>query len=319
KGQWIAQVDSSALEAELAKAEADLKQLQSQSQEAIQPLLAIPGISGTFPKDLPKPVVVKAPAKAPPAPAPAAQLEKKPAIDPYKAVLDKQQQAKAALDKATQDLAEATAVVTGAQQARDALRPKAIQAEVDATQAAKKADQAQQWLDAGVISRKRATALAADRDAAQKALDAVRAQVADAEKALGDAKSQAQAAQAAVDAATAELQKNDDLLAKAAAAPAPAPAKPVIAKKQPPAVARIVMRRPLTVHTEEAPTVPVKVMVDEKQIQSSQAQIDELQKKIADLKAKIAACRVVSPADGQIQIAPSGEIAILVATSTSDR
>ncbi|HVT13208.1 MAG TPA: biotin/lipoyl-binding protein [Fimbriimonadaceae bacterium] len=316
KGQWIAQLDSSAYEIDLAKAEGELKQIQDQSQAAIQPLIAIPGISGTFPKELPKPQVVKVPAKKAIAPAP--QPEMKPAIDPYKVASDKQQRAKAALDKATQALAKATTSVTEAQQARDALRPKEIQAQVAATQAAKKADQAQQWLDAGVISRKRAEQLSAEKDAAQKDLEAVKGLEADAEKGLADAKGEAQAAQTAVDAATAALQKSDDLLAKAAATPAPKTPAPA-AKPKPAMEAKIVTRRPLVVNTEEAPAIPMKVMVDEKAMESSETRIAELKKKIADLKARIAACRVLAPTDGQIQISPSGEIAVLVPISTSDR
>lgn len=314
KGQVIARLDSTSYETDLKKAEAALANLQAQSQSAIKPMDAIPGITGILPRQLPR---EEPPLRSMGAPAHEnlpKPLANKPAPtpDPYKAASQKQQQAKTAMDEATKSLAKLTAQVADAQEARDSLRPRVTLADVTATQAAKKAANAQELLDAGVISRKRGDELLADRDATQKALDAVKAQAADADKTLDDAKAAALAAQTAIDKATSELQQANDRLAKAAALPIPKapPAKPT---KSQPTETRVVMRRmPLTVRTEHAPAIPVKVLVDEQAMQSSEAQIEVLQKRIAELKSRIADCAVLAPISGRVQISVAGDISILL-------
>lgn len=312
KGQLIARLDSTGFEADLKKAEAELANLQTKSQSAIKPMDVIPGITGILPRQLPRqepPLRSKGTPDHENLPKPPAN-EPTQTPDPYKAASLKQQQAKTAMDEATKSLAKLTAQVADAQEARDSLRPKVTLADVMATQAAKKATNAQELLDAGVISRKRAEELMADRDATQKALDAVKAQAAEADKALDDAKVAALAAQTALDKATAELQQADNRLAKAAALPMP---KAPPGQKSQPTETRVVMRRmPLTVRTEEAPAIPVKVLVDEQAMQSSEAQIQVLQKKIGELKARIAGCAVLAPISGRVQLSTAGDISILI-------
>src|SRR4051812_694617 len=46
QGQAIAEIDTTAYEADLKKAQAELQQIQGQAQNAIKPMEAIPGMSG---------------------------------------------------------------------------------------------------------------------------------------------------------------------------------------------------------------------------------------------------------------------------------
>jgi hypothetical protein len=321
KGQLIAVLDSSSYESALKEATAQLQQLQAQEQNAIKPMEALPTMTGFLPRFVTKPELVTIPAKPATAPKPAltaarAPEPKPPVEDVYKKASGVQQGSRNALDKATQDVAKATAALADAQKARDVLRPKITQADTDATQAEKKAAASNDLLTAGVISAKRAQELIDNRDATKKALQEMKAQVAAADKALSDAQAQQQVAQAALDKCSLALKAADENLVKASAEQ-PKAAEPVTPQAKPkpvapkPAETRIVMRRmPMIVRHEDAPAIPLKVFVDEKAMQSSQQQIELLQRKIADLKAAIAACQVVAPVAGRIEITPSGDVRI---------
>ena len=157
KGQVVALLDSSGYEADLRKAETELERVQNQTQNVIMP---IPELSGFLPRHIDLPKVEKVWRKATPSlVVPIRKAEPKPVLpqdDGFKSASLKQQESRASLDKAGKDLALATKAVVEAQKSRDALRPKVGQADVDAIQAAKKADGAPQLLEAGVISKKRA-------------------------------------------------------------------------------------------------------------------------------------------------------------------
>lgn len=327
KGQLIAELDSSAYESELKNVEAELQQSQTQTQSSIMPMQAIPGITGTLPRQLPQPVYEKLVVPKQPTLKPAPQKhEEPPAISkteppkeqPGASAAATQKKAQATLEAATQELAKSSAALAAAQKDRDALRPKITQARVDAEQAAKKAGNAKELLDAGVISAKRSQELLADKDTTQKALEDLQSQVTAADKTLSDTQTRQQTAQSNLDKATADLKSADDLLAKSSVEPVPqkSPASPV-AKPAPkprpqPQETRIVMRRmPMTVRTEPLPAIPVKVFVDEKAMQNSEEQTQALTKRIEELKAKIAACRIFAPVAGTIEISTSGEIRIL--------
>jgi multidrug resistance efflux pump len=229
-----------------------------------------------------------------------------------------QQGAKTAVDKATQDLAKATAEVADAQKERDALRPKITKAEAEAVQAEKKAASSDELLKTGVISEKRAAELIVDRETTKKAFEDIKGAVVASEKILADAKGKLDSAQGNLDKAVAALKSADDLLAKSnvekpamTAKPLPAPANVAKPAKAQPTDTRIVMRRmPMTVRHEEPPAIPVKVFVDEKAMQSSEQRIKELEMLIADLKAKIAACKILAPASGRIFVEPNGTVSI---------
>src|SRR5207253_303186 len=147
------------------------------------------------PKGLPQPEYVTVPVntKETAQPAKVVQAPKttsKPAPAPdthFKTALATQQQSKGALDKATQELALATTGVADAQKARDALRPKITQAEAESVQADKRAGSGPDLLAAGAISAKRAEEVKAEKEAAKKALDDLKARVSEADKALTEA------------------------------------------------------------------------------------------------------------------------------------
>ena len=150
-------------------------------------------------------------------------------------------------------------------------------------------------------------------------MDALKAQVAAAEEILSAAKSELESAQAILDKSTSSLKEADDLLAKVASTPAPQKETPVavvvpkpVVKTKPAAVmARIESRHSLmSVRLEPLPATPVKVLVDEKAMQSSETRMAELEKRIAELKAKIAECQVLAPIAGRVQVSLSGVIAV---------
>ncbi len=320
KGQLLGELDSSALQADLQKAEAELQALQIQSQNAIQPMTAMPAISGFLPRSLPVPdpvpsVPVVASTK------PALPDSKVAAVDPYQSAVAGQMKAQANLGKATKNLDAATKALADAQGARDALRPKVGQAEVDATQAAKKADSVKELLDAGVISVKRSQELLAAKESTQRALDDLKIEVAAAEQALTQAKADQESVRGGLDRATADLKTADDSVAKAATAqvsqPKPAAPAPAEAKATNPPVGtksgfmKIGMhRKPLVAREEPLPPIPVKVFVDQKAIQGSERRIADLQARIRELQAKIDACRILAPIAGWVEIAASGSILV---------
>src|SRR5579862_4850696 len=198
KGQLIAELDSSGYQADLNKAEGQITVILGQAQSSIQPMEGIPGMIGSLPTQYPIPRTIRITnpdkmqspkSKSEPMTVPqAAAVQPKPNVTPtaYQQALSKQQAARNALEKSTQDLARATADLSDAQKARDGLRPKMIQADLAASQAAKKADGAKELLEAGVISTKRSEELLADRSTTQKALDDMKAQVAAADQAITD-------------------------------------------------------------------------------------------------------------------------------------
>lgn len=306
KGQIVAERDSSRYQADLEKAESELKQIQTQTQNVIMPM---PELSGVMPRQIEIPRISRPkPETAPPV---VNKPEPKPSDAPNKAI-QKQADARAALDMATKNLAESTASLAAAQESRDALRPKVGTAQVVAIQASKKAEGAQELLDAGVISRKRAEELEGEKAAALKALDDLNSQVAAAEESIASAKTRLEAAQANLDKATASLHAADDALTRAAnLAPQPKPESPSVKPTAKPKTDIVVSRpMPMSVRLEPLPATPLKVFVDEKAMQTSQIRMAELDKQISDLKAKIEACQIRAPISGRIQISANSEIEI---------
>lgn len=320
KGQVIAEFEPASLQVQLQKAELELQQVQGQEQNSIKPMQPVLGMRGTLPARLPEPKIVKIESAKTVTP-PATVVPPKPTIAPaidqgYLQASANRQRAKETLAKATDEVAKATVEVADAQKARDALRPKMIQADLDASQAVKKAAPADELLKAGVISVKRSQELAADVETTKKALEAMMAQVAAADKALSDAQAKQTQAQTALEAASSALKTSDAQLLKAGDAPAPKPIavepkKQPVTQAKPMQTAKIVMRRmPMAVHYEELPAIPLQVFVDEKSMQTSQHRIAELQALIAKLKAQIADNKILAPITGRVRLTQNGDIQI---------
>jgi hypothetical protein len=330
-GQLLARLDTSAYEAEIAAAEAEIRDIQTQAGNLIQPMQLLPGMSGTLPKSVPDPVYIQVPVKEPQKTVihletqkPETKPLKKPG-EPFKSASDARQIVQAEHDKAVKDLAGTTEKLAEAQKSRDALRPKITQAEADAVQAEKKAAEAPSLLESGAISAKRSQELVDEKAAATKAFEGIKGQIVEADKVLAEAQAAQESAKANLDKTTAALRSADDLLAKSNTEP-PKFEQPPVAKPKPPPLpaqtpkmeTKIVMRRmPLVARQEEAPPIPMKVFVDEKAMKTSQIRIQDLQKKIEDLKQRIAKSEVIAPVAGILHISKSGAISIV--TSTSDR
>jgi multidrug resistance efflux pump len=319
QGQLIGFLDSSSYEADLKKTETELQQLQAQTQSAITPLQALPGMSGILPRQVPQPEYVSVPVKertpAPQKPVAQAVSSK----DPFKEASAQQERARSEHERTSQALALASADLADAQKARDALRPKITQAEASSKQAESKAASGKELLLQGAVSRKENQDLIDAAAEAAKALTALQAQVAEADRDLAAAQDRQQRAQKELDSATAKLKESDSLLAKAASIPAAA--SQALPKSEPPkpaAATKIVMRKMrLSVHESEPPAIPLKVLVDEKTMQSSEAKIAELKKRIEALKARIEDCKVFAPATGFVQVRVGGSIAIKVAAGSA--
>jgi len=328
KGQPIAVLDSSGYQADLKRAEAQLQQLQAKTQNAITPMPLVAGISGMLPRSLPK---LQTPNSKPKTASSEPQTPKSkpntpnPKLQTPTAKLPTPQEvARDALAKAAKDLADATAAVAVAQAARDALRPKITQAEVDATEAATKADTATQLFAAGVISANRSAQLIAGKTSTQKTLDDLQAQAAAADQALADSRAHQQSAQAPVDEAAKGLSEADDRAGKAAAAPFPpsAPRQPTEypvahpeSSSQPSAAHKPTRQQaaqhPAVARLEAPRAIPVKVFVNQQALQTAQPQIAELQRQIELLRERIAECTIVAPVSGRVELSSSGTIAIL--------
>jgi multidrug resistance efflux pump len=326
-GQVIAKLDPSEYEAEIAEAQAEIQMIQSQAQGSIMPMQPLPGMSGTLPGRVPEPEYIRVPVKAPAKPVPMLpttkpkpQAETKP-VDAYHAASKQRQDVQADHDKAVKTLAEATASLGEAQAARDALRPKITVAEAEAVQAERRAAGVPALLEAGAISLKRSQELNDEKAATAKALEDVKAKIAEADKALIEAQAAQDAAKTSLDRTTAALQAVDAMLAKSSteSPKVEVPAKADIAKTEvaPTKPAKtefklVTRKMPLVVRQEEPPAIPLQVFVDEKAMKNSQGRIQELQLKIAGLKKRMSQCDLTAPVAGIVRISGVSTLTISI-------
>lgn len=313
--QLIGELDVSAYKVELSQDEAELSKMRHQAESSIGAVAAMPTISGTLPARLPGPSVVN-PSLAPAAPvglSARAVTSEVANPDPYLSARDKEAKARESVDSASKELAFAGVELATAQATRDDLRPKLSQAEVEAAQSAKKAEGAQELLDAGVISVKRAVELKANSEAYRKALADLQSQAQGADDGIRQAEAKAASAKEALDRATRILSEARGLVAKAATQPIPKAAPTSASKPSAPATVKSkpsVPRLPRVFHSAEALPVPVKVFVDERAIENTSRRIEELERRISELKDLIGACRIVAPTSGRIRVLPQGSIQI---------
>ena len=81
---------------------------------------------------------------------------------------------------------------------------------------------------------------------------------------------------------------------------------------------RIVTRRRLAARREPPPAVPVKVLVDEQAMKSSQEKIAELQARIHTLQTRIEQAVVLAPIAGRVRIGTDGSISIVPEIDSRD-
>jgi multidrug resistance efflux pump len=337
KGQAIAELDVSTQQAELQKAETELTQLENQAQASIQPMSIFPGVSGSLPKQIAEPKFIQIPVKEPAKPEPKI-VSKIPQVSPAPktenpalvAARKSHQSAEDTVNLASDEVKKASAALSEAQKSRDALRPKITQADAAATEAAKKAEGARSLLDQGAISKREYDQDLANRIETQKALEALKGDVADAETNLKAAQTRLQTANESLEKAMSGLEAANNDYTRAAQAPAPpivAAAKPApapvtvkAAPKPQKTETKLVMVRRGMVSEEPPPAIPVKVFVDEETMKPAQQKIAELTKRIADLKLQIAAARLLAPESGILHLSANGAASIeVVATSSLGR
>lgn len=313
RGQLLAELDMTAAQAELAKAEAELKQVRQEAQAAILPLPPLAGLTGFLPPPS-KPVTVRTPVESADSapPAPVVKQPRKPTA--FEIEESAHREASGAVDLASARLNAAQTELDTAQTVRDALRPKQAEADASLTRAENKAEAADDLLAEGAISKKEAADIVAKRGAAQASVDDLGRQARAADGAIAAARTSLDAAKSALTQALADLKASESRLALAAIkrdeTPKPSakpPAPPKVVKYE----TKLVTKRPPVVEALPPPPTPVKVLVDAKAIGASTAKIADLQKKIAALRARIDAAKVLAPIAGQVQIGPDGSLSIL--------
>lgn len=299
KGQLLARGDSTGLIRELDQAQSDLRALTQSAQSAITPITGFFGMAGNLPRSVGKAEIVKistAPSKAAASPQ---------AVSETDAAKGAKSAADDALGKATLAQGLSAAKAAEAQATLDALRPQEAQAEADAKRASDKLAAARSLLEAGAISRKELAESEQASTDAGLALDGVRQQISQAEQNVATSEAAIETAKKLVQEAASRADAASRGLAKSASdpTPAPAPAAPVRTE-------RIVTRMPLRVHSIEPPAIPVKVIVDEKAIATSEGKAADLRARIEALKAEIAAAKVYAPISGIVRISPDGRLSI---------
>lgn len=313
RGRLLAELDTTAAQAELVKAEAELKQVQQEAQAAILPLPPLAGLTGFLPPPS-KPVVVRTPVEiaAPSPPAPVVNKPRKPTA--FEIAERARAEASGAVDLASARLNAAQTALYTAQTARDALQPKQAEADASLARAEKKALAADDLLAEGAISKKEAAEIEAKRGAAQASVDDLGRQARAADVSIAAARTTVDDAKSGLTQALADLKASESRLALAATkrdetpkAIAKPPGPPKVVKYE----TKLVTKRPAAVKVEPPPPTPVKVLVDAKAIDASTAKIAALQKKIAGLRAQIEAAKIFAPISGQVQIGPAGSLSIL--------
>jgi multidrug resistance efflux pump len=284
-GAVLAELDTRAYRDELDDLEAELQALQTNMQDAINPVAEAPMVAGVLPSELPKVETIRVPVN-PPKPQAKKVAVKLPPKRDAAALKD-------AVADAQENLDRAIASVTEASEAKASLEPKVAEAEETAEATAKKAASARDLFDQGVISEKRAQQLQDLSDQAQKNLENLKALLADSTAKLESASKSRDTAQSRLESATLALSQK------------PTPQSPPAGKPEPKEpvqyTTKIVTRRmPLVVQQPETPAGPVQVVLDEQALQANQKRMEEIRSRIAELQKKIDSAQLVAPIAGTV-------------------